>query len=281
MTTRVKKKDRLNDFLDNNIIINSTSELKDKIKVCRKHNVPYLLGLLVIGSVSTLLLSFIASVMGYGNPSMYFLITLLTNFIAVFINNIIFACFLKQSKKERISPSDISLFVNRIGTQILCSILLSLAQSIVTIALLQITAIVPTLNVVTSILISVVFTLLNALVAFRICDGKKHIKGILPGAGNLLMKNWKALLFISVLFITWSYISNITFSNMLYSQIQQTQGVNNIFHALLQVRDYSNLVKVASFYGMNYLIAGFLEIDILLGLALLYNKDKKACFHEK
>lgn len=281
MATKVKKRDRYNAFLDSNITLNSASELKEMIKTYKKGHIPTLLGALIIGSVSSLLLSFMASVLGYGNPTNYFFITLLVNFISVVINNIVFTVFLKRTREEKLTSLDISFFMKKGIPQLICLIVLFVAQTLCSILMLQITAIVPMLNVVMSILVSVVFTLLNAMVAFRIYDQKVRVRDILPGACNVLMKNWKSLLFICVLFITWSYVSNVAFSSMLYSQLQEVQGINNIFHGLLQQHDYLNLMKVGGFYGLNYIVAGFLEIDLLLGLAILYQRDRKACYHEK
>ena len=281
MIAKAGKRDKYNDFLDNNRLINSASDLKDKIKEIKKNHVLYLLGALVIGSVLTLLLSFTASVIGFGDAGSYFLISLLVNFICTIINNIIFVVFLKRTRNQKIISEDIVYVIKKWLPQLLCLLILSVTQTLVTILALNVTAVIPMLNVLLSLVISLVFTLMNAMVAFRVYDSHTKLREILPGACSVLSKNWKSLLFISLLFITWSYVSNVAFTNLLFSQIQEVQGINNIFHALLQQRDYMNLMYVAGFYGLNYVVAGFLEIDILLGLAIVYQRDRKLCYKEK
>lgn len=273
MATKVK--DRFNSFLDGNTMMNSLSELKDEIKKVKKGKIGYLLSALLIGSVSTLLLSFIASVFGYGDSTSYLIIVCITNVISVMINNIVFTCFLKSTSDERVSLDDVAYFVKKFVPQILCVILLSIGQMLVSRVFLQVTAYIPTLNVVISIAVSLFFTMMNALVAFCIFVGVTKVREILPQCFTIITRNAKVLIIISVLFVCWSYVCNVAFTNMLYAQLQQTQGINNIFHALLQQHDYMNLLKVSGFYGINYIIGGFLEIDILIALALLYKKDKK------
>lgn len=277
----INLKNSFNRVLDENIVINNISECKASIKQKKKGHVFHLLILLILGSISTLFLSFISSVVGYGDTSRYLLSTMVTNFISVFINNLIFIAFLKRIRNEKYDGSEIPYFASKLLTQVLCALLLSIAQSFVMVCLLQITTYIPTLNVITSILISVFFTLLNAMVAYRIYDRKTKIKEIIPGAFSLIARNWKVLFFIALLFITWSFVSNVAFTNLLYSHIQTPQGINNIFHALLSQHDFHNIVKVGGFYAINYIVGGFLEIDILIGLALLYQRDRKTCFRDK
>lgn len=277
----INLKNSFNRVLDENVVINNLSDCREKIKELKKGHVIHLLVLLVLGSVSTLFLSFLSSVVGYGDTPRYLIVTLVTNFISVFINNLIFVAFLKRTRNEKFDGTEIPYFASKLLTQILCAILLSMTQSIVLVCLLQITAYIPTLNVVTSILVSLIFTLMNAMVAYRIYDRKTKIKEIIPGAFSLITKNWRVLVFLSMLFITWSYVSNVAFSSLLYSHIQTPQGINNIFHALLSQHDFVNIAKAGGFYFINYIVGGFLEIDILLGLAIMYQRDRKICYREK
>lgn len=269
-----KAKDKFNNFLEGNYTLNSITELKLEIKKSKKGKILYLLSALMIGSFSTLLLSFFASVLGYGNPTVYLFLILVTNFISILINDVIFVCFLNIINNQRLTGDDFTKLFRKVGVLVLSAILLSICQGFISTIVLQLSSAIPTLNVILSIIISITFTLLNALVVFYAFGHKKKIGDILSSSFNILVNNWRSLFFISIFFLCWSYVSNVAFTNMLFSQIQQTQGINNIFHSLLQQHDYLNLLKVSGFYGMNYLAAGFLEIDILLGLAILYKKQK-------
>lgn len=268
-------KDRFNDILSTNVTLNEANDLNENVKRLQKGNTLRLLRNLLIGSYATMLLSFAASVFGYGDSNKYLMITILTNFVGVIINNLIFVSFLKCEREDRLKEEDVSYFVKKFVLQAVCALLLSLCQSFVNVFVLQATIYIPTLNVIASIMVSLIFTLLNALIAFQIYEGQGKVKQLLMTAFSIFSKNWRSLLFLSLLFITWSYGFSVAFTQMLYGQLQQQQGINNIFHSLLQQHDYINFWKVNLFYLVNYIVAGYLEIKILLSLACVYDKTTK------
>lgn len=269
-------RDKFNDVLSNNVVINDAYDLKENAKKMQKGNTNRLLRNLLIGSYCTMLLSFMASVIGYGDSGKYMLVVLVTNFIAVLINNLVFITFLKCTRKESLTLDDGVMYLKKIVTQVLCAILLTIAQTAITTCVLQITILIPTLNVISSIFISLIFTILQALSAYYIFDGETKVRTVLPKAFSIFSHNWRSVLMMSMLFVVWSYVFNVMFTQLLYSHIQQQQGINNIFHSLLQQHDYRNLLYMNLFYLVNYIIAGYLEIKILLGVSLLYNKNVKS-----
>lgn len=270
-------KDRFNNMLSTNTALNTASDLNEKTKQLQKGNNLRLLRNLLIGSYATMLLSFMASVFGYGSSSGYLLMTLATNFIGVLISNIIFVSFLKCTDHQKLTGEDVTLLLKKFLLQAVCALLITLLQSFTNIILLQATIYIPTLNVLASILTSLIFTMINALIAFQIYDGTAKVKTLLSNAFSVFTKNWRSLLFMSMLFMAWSYVFSIAFTLLLYGHLQQQQGINNIFHSLLQQHDYANFGKVNLFYLINYLVAGYLEIKILLALAISY----KSAFHSK
>lgn len=277
----VNVKQKFNKILDENMMINSITELKEEIKFLRKGNALKLTSLLIFASVCTMFMSFVSSIAGYGNASRHLAASLAANIITVWINNLIFIAFIKRVRNETYDGTEISYFTGKILPQIICAMLLSLCQSFVMVCLVQVTSFIPKLYVVVSILVSTFFTLLNAMAAFRIYDRKTKVKNILPGAFRMLARYGRVIIFISLLFLTWSYVSNMAFNGLLMSQIQIPQGINNIFHSFLNQHDYMNMMKVGGYYAANYLVGGFLEVDLLLGLAVLYQRNRTACFHEK
>lgn len=270
---KIAIKDRFNDLLSTNLTLNFASDLNERAKKLQKGNTFNLLRNLLIGSYATMLLSFAASVFGFGNSGNYLMITMITNLIGVFINNLVFVSFLKCIDNEKLNGEDTSYFLKKFPIQIACALLLTVCQSLINIIVLQATMVIPTLNVIASILMSLIFTFINAIVAFQICDHKNNVRDLIKDAFTIFVQNWKSLLFLSMLFIVWSYGFSIAFTNLLYGQLQQQQGINNIFHSLLSQHDYINFGKVNLFYLINYLIAGYLEIRIFLALALSYRDN--------
>lgn len=135
---------------------------------------------------------------------------------------------------------------------------------------LQICSFSAKLNLVVSILINLSFTMVNAGVSFCVLDAEKNVKKILKKAFSLVINNWKVLLMFSLLFITWNFVSNIILASIFYNQITNIQSINNIFHALLFKREYVLLLKVIIFYLINMIVTAYLEIYILLALAMFY-----------
>ena len=269
--------DRFNYILSTSVILNDAHDLNERTKQVQKRNVIYLLRNLLIGSYATMFLSFAASVLGFGGATKYLMMTLLTNFIGVLINNIVFISFLKCSEGKKLTGDDFNLMLKKFFLQAVCAFLITILQTFVNIMVLQATVLIPTLNVVASILISLIFTMINALIAFRIYDDVTKIRDLFSNAFSVFTKNWKSLLFLSMMFIAWTYVFSVAFTDLLYSHLQQQQGINNIFHSLLQQHDYMNFWKVHLFYLVNYVVAGYLEIKILLALVISYNDT----YHEK
>lgn len=268
-------RDKFNHMLSNNTALNAAYDIKEHVKQVQKGNTVRLLRNLLIGSYSTMLLSFLASVIGYGASGKYLLVVIISNFLGVIINNLVFVTFLQTERGVCLDLEGVRSYLHKAIPQLLCAVLLTLCQSVVTTAVLQITSFVPTLNVVSSIVISLVFTALQALTAFHIFDGTTTIKVVISNSFTLFLKNWKSLLMLSMLFITWSYGFNVAFAQLLYNHLEQQQGINNIFHSLLQQQDYRNFLYMNLFNLVNYLVAGFLEIKIILGIAHIYEKIKR------
>lgn len=277
----VNVKQRFNKLLDENTVLNSMSEIRDEVKKLRKHHVVKLLLLLVGASVFTMLMSFIASVVGYGDSSRYVMTSLVTNILSIWVNNVIFIAFLKRVRNETYDGSEFTYFAKMFLPQILCVILLSIAQTFVSICFTQVIVFIPTMSVFVTVIVSIFFTLMNALVAFRIYDRNHKVRKILPGSFSLMGSYFRAIFFISLLFITWSCISNVAFNNLFLVNIHIPNGINNIFHALLQQHAYMDIAKAAGYYALNYIVGGFLEVDVLLALAVVYQHNRKRLFHDE
>lgn len=263
-------KETFNNVLDTNKTINMYDRMKRKIKAEKKNHIAQLIGPLMIGNVLTILTSFIISIVAYGNSGLYLWMTTLQYLFLVLMNNLIFAIYLKFIRNEKMNIEDVKHYLHFLVIQITCAITLSFIQTIMYNTVLQICSFSAKLNLVVSILINLSFTMVNAGVSFCVLDAEKNVKKILKKAFSLVINNWKVLLMFSLLFITWNFVSNIILASIFYNQITNIQSINNIFHALLFKREYVLLLKVIIFYLINMIVTAYLEIYILLALAMFY-----------
>lgn len=263
-------KETFNNVLDTNKTINMYDRMKRKIKAEKKNHIAQLIGPLMIGNVLTILTSFIISIVAYGNSGLYLWMTTLQYLFLVLMNNLIFAIYLKFIRNEKMNIEDVKHYLHFLVIQITCAITLSFIQTIMNNTVLQICSFSAKLNLVVSILINLSFTMVNAGVSFCVLDAEKNVKKILKKAFSLVINNWKVLLMFSLLFITWNFVSNIILASIFYNQITNIQSINNIFHALLFKREYVLLLKVIIFYLINMIVTAYLEIYILLALAMFY-----------
>lgn len=277
----INVKQRFNKLLDENTVLNSMSEIREEVKQLRKHYVLRLLLLLILASVFTMLMSFISSVIGFGNTNRYMVTSLTVNVLSIWINNTIFIAFIKRVRNEAYDGSELAYFAKMFLPQILCALLLTIAQTLVLSLLSQFLILIPGASVFFTIIVSIFFSLINALVAFRIYDRKHKVRNILPGSFKLMAGHIRVIFFISLIFITWSCISNVAFNNLLLVHLQIPKGFHNIFHALLQQHEYMEVLKTGGYYAVNYIVGGFLEVDVLLGLAVLYERNRIHVFHDE
>lgn len=259
-----------NRFLDGNEALNELEHARDAVRDARRGHVAGLLGALVAGSVCSMGLSFLASVMGYGNAGASLVWSLLATIVSMFVGNIVFVAFLLRVRGERLTFADVQQYGRRILMQIGCMIVLSLANTLAANVVAQLTAFDAHINVFCSVFVSILFTLANAVAAFAIYDGERSMGNILAGAFKLMGRNWAPLLGLSILFIAWTFIANVAYASLLAGNLSEVQTINNIFHALLNARDYALLGQVGLFYGVNYIVGGLFEIAPLLGIAWCY-----------
>lgn len=265
-------KDTFNHILDTNKTINRYDRMKRKIKEEKKNHIAQLTGPLVIGNGLTILSSFIISIVGYGNSGLYLWMTVIQYLFLVLMNNLIFAIYLKFIRNEKMDIEGAKHYLHFFVVQIACAITLSFIQTFMNNTVLQICSFSAKLNVIVSILINLSFTMVNAGVSFCVLDAEKNVKKILKKAFLLVFNNWKVLLMFSLLLITWNFVANIIFASIVYNQITNIQTINNIFHALLFKQEYVLFLKVIAFYLINMVVTAYLEIHVLLSLAMFYEE---------
>lgn len=271
---QVNFKKSFNSFLDNNSFLNGYDGLRSIIKGYKKNNIPYLVGALVVGSVLSVVVAFFASVIGYGNTGTYFISTIIQYIVCIWISNVVFVVFIKKVRDKKLESDDYMIMIKTISVQVLCAILIVLIQNFVMMAANVVAMINVRLYLFLSIAISWLFTMLNALIAYHIFDKEKKIKDIFSKSFNIILKNWKILFILSMIFIAWTFLSNLLFSTMISGQLEQVQNINNIFHSLLFSKNYSLFYKVVLYNIINFIVSGFFELDFLLALAYIYDQDK-------
>ena len=251
-------KETFNNFLDTNVFVNKYDQTRDALKSSKHGNTLYLLSLLVITSIATTFLDFVISVMGYNNPGTYLLC------------NIILRCV----RHERLNISDLKIMIKFIGIQLVCAFSMSLVQNFLLTTGVMLFSFNAKFSVMVNLLITWFFTMMNALIAFQIYDQKKGIKNIIINAYSTVIDNWKVLLMISILFISWKFVSSLAFTDIVSTEIIKVQNINNVFHTLLYQKNYIMLRNVVLFNLVNFVVAGYFEINFLMALAYLYDSSE-------
>lgn len=267
-------KKSFNDFLDTNLFVNQYESTRSVLKKYKKGSTLYLLSILFMGSTLTILLDFITSVIGYNNPIGYLGCSIFLYVFCILMNNLIFYAFVRCVRHEKLKMEDLKNTIRLMFVQVVCAIMVSLVQNFFLTAGVTIFSFNIRLSVIVNIIISWVFTIFNALVAFQIYDNKKGIKNIFIKAYDILWDNWKVLLMISILFLSWKFISSIAFTDIVASEIVQVQNINNIFHTLLFSKNYVMLTNVIIFNVVNFIVSGYLEISFLIPLAHFYDIEE-------
>ena len=268
---QIKVKKSFNDFLDSSIFVNKYDLTRTVVKDSKKGNTLYLLMLLIVGSVITLLLDFITSVIGYNNPGRYLAYSLFTYLFCILMNNMIFYAFVRCVRHQKLQKEDLRTMIKMAGIQIVCAILLSLVQNFFLTAGVTALSFNVKVSVIVSIIITWFFTMLNAVVSFQIYDHKKGVKNLFTTAYEIVIDNWKVLGMISLLFLSWKFISSVAFTDIVATEIVQVQNINNVFHALLFAKNYAVLSQVLIYNVVNLIVAGYFEIYFLLALAYFYD----------
>lgn len=257
------------------------SLFRQEIRTYQKEAMLPLMAALVGGIVLSFVLSFLVSAAGGESGSMpSLLLQLITSFVAVLINNLIYLMFLKKVRKEKYTSKDFVYMMGMFAIQIVCAVLLSILQSVILTFALVATSVIPYLNYVLSAFFTVVFTFISALIVFRIYDRKTKLRDMFSGACNLIGRNFKLLLMTALLYIVWMVVSNIAFAMMVYEAISEVNTTSNILMALLSVGNMQLLVGAAIFYVVNFVVSAALQVPMLLGVALLYEKDRENCYIE-
>lgn len=269
-------RDAYNRFLDNNSPLNDLDRVRRAVREARRGHVPALLGALVAGALCSLALSFLASILGYGNVMMSLVWSLVTAVVNMLASNIVFSVFLIRVREGRLTGEVVQRYLQTIVTQVLCMAVLAMGQTLASSMVGQILAFSAHASTFGSVAVSMIFTLASASVAYHIYDGERRVGTILRESFITMGRNWAPLLGLSILFMAWTVFINVAYVNLLYGQITQVQTINNVFHALLSVGDFALLGQVALFYAINYIVGGLLEIAPLLGLAVCYDEDRAA-----
>lgn len=258
----------LNGTLDSNRTINRYDKLNQKTKAIRKQCWKRLLCSLFLGSFLTIFLNFITSVVGYGDAMRSLACTVIQYILIIFINNLMFSSFM-SCVSQKCKESVFIHYIHFLVPQLVCGLILTVIQIIITNLLSTFAFFDSHIYIVISLIISLYFTLMNAMVSYQIFKEEKSISTILKKAFQILKNYWKELFLLSLMFITWSFFANIIVSQLVYEVMQSVNFTGNVFHVLLYLHEYSLLSIVVLFYIINFLFGGFLEIKVLLAVAFL------------
>lgn len=237
----------------------------------------YTIGLVValaVASAASLALSFFAALVDMsGATTASILWAVMSRVGSMLISNAAFTMVLLRVRSERFTMLSARYLIRSLPTQICCMFILVFAQTLLSNLVSGALSFDPRAAAFGSVVVSSACMLLNACMLFFIFDGTSNPVEALSGALSLLVRHWAGSLGLSILFIAWSFAANIFYMDILYSQIIQTQSVNNVLLAVLLSHDAVLLQQVLVFYAVNYLVGAVFELMPLLGLAVCYEKE--------
>lgn len=233
-----------------------------------------IVGCMVGVNIIAMLLNIIMSIFMTTNLLGNLTLSLLASLIIVLMNNMIYFMFIKRIRKETFSKADVNYSIQKIVPQIGFAILISILQSFTITMIFALTSTNAIVNMMLTLLCTTFFSMVSVVVAFCIYDGHTTVKTILHFAVTLIVKEWKSLLIVLVLFIVWNYAYSIIMSSILFNFIQEAQGVNNILHTILLSGNALAILEVIGLYVINFSVGSFLQANIFMQLAYAYEMKK-------
>lgn len=268
-------KNIFNTFLNTNPFVNKYDYLKTKVSEYARQHRLFLWILLLIGSVVTTFIVFLTSIIQY-SASLSGVLTFIIQFaLCTLVNNFVFAFFVLRVRNQKMSQEYLKIFFQTSYLQFICAFAITVIQTVTLRLVVNVALISQTIYLFLSLCVSLICTLANAIVAFHIIDGEKKILHILQNAFSLLMKNWKELFFLSLIFISWSYFASLIYSGYVIPDYQPVINTNNVFLNLMAAKQYGLLQTTLLFHLLNFAIGAFLEIKPLLSVAYLYDQSRK------
>ncbi|MFV0381720.1 MAG: hypothetical protein ACK5KR_05825, partial [Breznakia sp.] len=243
-----------NESIAKSKMLNEAMKLKDSYRNLFKKKFLMFMLLLITSNFLTVFLSFMVSVISYGGNADFVFTSFMGTLVNIAVNNYIYCCFLIAKRKYDGKPCSYADFFERITYQVICTIGLGVIQTFVQNMNTSLTSSIPKLNVIMTVFISVVFMMIQVVAAFAIHDEMVKPYKIMGVIKKTIVNNWKALLLPTVMFVAYSYFSNVFFASLVYDHLSLTQGINNIFHSLLYLREYETIKILLIYYPIAFVV---------------------------
>ncbi|MEJ8738045.1 hypothetical protein WKT02_11360 [Erysipelotrichaceae bacterium HCN-30851] len=231
-------------------IIEDIKQQYRDIKKFQKGYTLYLLLFILLGNICS---TFFSTVIQNANSLSIgaYLVVFFTFEIAVIIlNNVIYAIFLKRVRESSLHFQDIKHYIEHLLPQILCVFILNVFQTLTSIISIQFLTVSNWLASLASIVFSLFYMIVAAVIAFKIMDKEYKVKQLISSSFNFVLQHWLKVLLPCLFLVIWTLIYN--------SILLMGINVGNTF------------IRIVGF-----LISAYFEMQILIAIAKIYQNEIK------
>lgn len=229
------------------------SETMRSIDLAKDGKTVDLMGCLVAAGLVSLSLSTLSSVLNNVLAGVFLYL------VGMLASNCLFGAFFATASKQVWSAADFKSLISKMPVQIAASLLVGLAQRLFSLLGGYAGAVSYGAQVFVSVCASLLVTLISAGIAFGLYSGQSSFAKLVGDAWNSIVGNAANVLYPALPFLAWSFLLNLGYAALASgSPSDVVMGLCNVACIV---------------------IAGYFEVDVLLGLAINYrrleSKDRK------
>lgn len=260
--------------------MNTYQEYKPVIqRQLKGHHVKLFAILLVLSLASSLASDALIFVMN-AQSVVYSICSVLLSLAFAFLNYVVLFLFIKRVREERFTMEDVRYGFSKLLVLLVAGLLISILQMLIsTVATLLV--IVPPLYYIAMSILSVLFVLWNAMVAFAIYDGYLGMGNIIKGSFALVKDHAALLLRGGLLYVVWYVISQTAILLVVHSFLGNTVANNMLEVFEHAMRAGSNaILSIIGIYLLYYLVNFWLLVPLYTLAANVYENHRLESFEQ-
>lgn len=221
-----------------------SSDTMRSIELLKNGKTLHLMGCLVVAGLVSLVLSTLSSTLNN------ILAGILLYLVGTLVSNCLFGAFFAEASKQVWTATDFKYLLTKMPVQIAASLMITVVQALFATIAGYAGAAGYGAQVLVSVCTSLLVTLISAGIAFGLYSGQGGFAKLFGDAWNSIATNTANVLYPAMPFLAWSFLLNLGYAALV-------SGTQNVAAMIL--------CNVASI-----VIAGYFEVDVLLGLTINY-----------